>query len=110
MLLARENLLFTFIDYYKAKFDKEPNIEILKKIAEILAWNIWQMDGLKFVIPESCKEIEEDQLSLFNENNEKQPCPGCAKNDPYAHTGVYCIIKDWKANKKVTFVSLLKKD
>lgn len=110
VLLARENLLFTFIDYYKAKFDKEPNIEILKKIAEILAWNIWQMDGLKFVIPESCKEIEEDQLSLFNENNEKQPCPGCAKNDPYAHTGVYCIIKDWKANKKVTFVSLLKKD
>lgn len=110
VLLARENLLFTFIDYYKAKFDKEPEIDILKKIAEILSWNIWQMDGLKFVIPESCKEIDEGQLSLFEMDTEKKPCPGCAKNDPYAHTGIYCIIKDWKANKKVTFVSLLKKD
>ena len=110
VLLARENLLFTFIDYYKAKFNEEPTIEMLKKIAEILSWNIWQMDGLKFVIPESCKEVEEGQLTLFDDEVEKQPCPGCAKNDPYAHTGVYCIIKDWKANKKVTFVSLLKKD
>ena len=110
VLLARENLLFTFIDYYKVKFEKEPGIDILKKIAEILSWNIWQMDGLKFVIPESCKEVEEGQLTLFDDEVEKQPCPGCTKNDPYAHTGIYCIIKDWKANKKVTFVSLLKKD
>lgn len=110
VLLARENLLFTFIDYYKAKFGKEPTIDILKKIADILSWNIWQMDGLKFVIPESCKEVEERQLTLFDTVTEKLACPGCAKNDPYAHTGTYCIIKDWKANQKVTFVSLLKKD
>lgn len=110
VLLARENLLFTFVDYYKAKFDKEPAIDILKKIADILSWNIWQMDGLKFVIPGSCKEAESIQLSMFNNTTEKQPCPGCAKNDPYAHTGIYCVIKDWKTNKKVTFVSLLKKD
>lgn len=110
VLLARENLLFTFIDYYKAKFDKEPDIVILKKIADILSWNIWQMDGLKFVIPESCREVKEYQLTLFDTNTDRQPCPGCVRNDPYAHTGVYCIIKDWKVNKKVTFVSLLKKD
>lgn len=110
VLLARENLLFTFIDYYKAMFEKEPAIDILKKIADILSWNIWQMDGLKFVIPDSCKDKEDGQLSLFSIESAKQPCPGCVKNDPYAHTGIYCIIKDWKANKKVTFVSLLKKD
>ncbi len=110
VLLARENLLFSFIDYYKAKFGKEPEIDILKKIAEILSWNIWQMDGLKFVIPDSCKEIDEGQLTLFDDGVDKMPCPGCAKNDPFAHTGVYCIIKDWKANEKVTFVSLLKED
>ena len=108
VLLARENLLFTFIDYYKAKFDREPDIDILKKIADILSWNIWQMDGLKFVIPESCKEVEEGQLSLFEMDAEKKPCSGCAKNDPYAHTGVYCIIKDWKENETTKFVSLLK--
>lgn len=110
VLLARENLLFTFIDYYKAKFDKEPATNILKIIVDILSWNIWQMDGLKFVIPESCKEVEEGQLSIFDMDTEKKSCPGCTNNDPYSHTGIYCIIKDWKANKKVTFVSLLKKD
>ena len=110
VLLARENLLFTFIDYYKAKFNKEPAIDTLKKIADILSWNIWQMDGLKFVIPESCKEIENVQLSIFDLNGEKQPCPGCTKNSPYEHTGTYCMIKDWKINKTMTFVSLLKKN
>lgn len=110
VLLARENLLFTFIDYYQDKFSKTPDVRILHKIAEILSWNIWQMDGLKFVIPDSCKEIEQGQLSLFDLSAEKEPCPGCTKNDPHAHTGIYCIIKDWKKNKNVPFVSLLKKD
>lgn len=110
VLLARENLLFTFIDYYKAKFEKMPAISVLEHIADIVSWNIWQMDGLKQVIPNSCKEIENEQISLFDEEVEKKPCPGCVNNDPFAHTGTYCIIKDWKANKKVTFVSLLKKE
>lgn len=110
VLLARENILFTFIDYYIVKFDREPNVKTLRKIAEILSWNIWQMDGLRFVIPDSCKGVEEQQLSLFDMDAEKQPCLGCVKNNPFAHTGIYCIIKDWKANKKVSFVSMLKKD
>lgn len=110
LLLARENLLFTFVDYYENKFGLFPIKEYLQEIATIISWNIWQMDGLKFVIPESCKEEEDSQLSLFDFSKEKQPCPGCAKNDPYAHTGIYCIIKDWKEDKTVRFVSLLKKD
>lgn len=109
VLLARENLLFTFIDYYKAKFDAKPEIKVLHDIAKILSWNIWQMDGLKFVIPNSCKDVEDIQLTLFDIKGEKKPCPGCAKNDPHSHTGEYCIIKDWKKNKKVPFISILKK-
>lgn len=108
VLLARENLLFTFIDYYEAKFGEEPEVNVLRDIAEILSWNIWQMDGLKFVIPESCKEIEEKQITFLDMGEKKQPCPGCTKNDPYAHTGIYCVIKDWKENKTTKFVSLLK--
>ncbi|MBQ3356002.1 MAG: restriction endonuclease subunit M [Oscillospiraceae bacterium] len=108
VLLARENLLFTFIDYYQTRFIAPVAVSLLREIAEILSWNIWQMDGLKFVIPDSCKEVEEAQLSLFSDQAERAPCPGCAKNDPYSHTGIYCKIKDWKANKTVKFVSLLK--
>lgn len=110
VLLARENLLFTFIDYYKARFEKEPDIMLLRKIAEILSWNIWQMDGLKFVIPNSCKQNDRGQISLLNFGDDKLKCPGCQKNDPYAHTGIYCIIKDWNKKKNVRFVSMLKND
>ena len=107
-LLARENLLFTFIDYYENKFRIFPIKQYLGEIAAIISWNIWQMDGLKFVIPESCKDEENGQISLFETENEKEPCNGCLKNDPYSHTGIYCIIKDWKVNKIVKFLSLLK--
>lgn len=110
VLLARENLLVTFIDYYQAKFNKNPEVSVLRKVAEILSWNIWQMDGLKFVIPNSCTKVDNSQISLFDTQEEKQACPGCTKNDPYAHTGIYCIIKDWKKNRNVPFVSMLKKD
>lgn len=109
VLLARENLLFTFQDYYSAAFSKAPDIAILRKVAEILSWNIWQMDGLKFVIPDSCKETEEQQLMLFGNETKKKPCEGCSKNDPLRHTGIYCKIKDWRENKTVKFVSLLEK-
>ena len=108
VILARNNLMLTFIDYYKDRFDKEPSLELLGKIAEIVSWNIWQMDGQKFVIPESCKDIDDGQFSLFDDEPGKRPCEGCTKNDPFLHTGIYCQIKDWKANKTVEFVSLLK--
>lgn len=108
VLLARENLLLSYVDYYIARFKKEPDTDDLRSIAEILSWNIWQMDGLKYVIPDSCKDTDSGQLQLFDDKPEKRPCEGCAKNDPLLHTGIYCMIMDWKENKKVKFVSLLK--
>lgn len=108
VLLARENLLFSFVDYYENKFEKFPSREQLREIATIISWNIWQMDGLKFVIPDSCTATEDDQISIFDDLKETRLCIGCAKNDPYSHTGTYCLIKDWAAGETVTFVSLLK--
>lgn len=107
VLLARENLLLSYVDYYKARFDKEPDAKELREIAEILSWNIWQMDGLKFVIPDSCESGDEGQIRLFDGEVEASPCEGCEKNDPFLHKGIYCKIKDWKANETVKFVSLL---
>src|SRR5690606_26057304 len=54
LLLARESLLVTFIENYKLKFDEEPLLKSIKYIAYIISWNVWQMDGLKGVIPNSC--------------------------------------------------------
>ena len=45
VLLARENLLFTVMDFYEEKFHKSltKNIKYLGEIARVLSWNIWQM-------------------------------------------------------------------
>ena len=109
ILLARENLLFTFSDYYENKFNKKPSKDWLREIAEILSWNIWQMDGLKFVIPNSCHNSTVVNYTLFGEETHEEVCEGCKKNNPKKHNGIYCYIMDWETNKKVKFVNLIKK-
>ena len=107
VLLARENLLFTFVDFYEAKFEVPPIPDYLLRIAEILSWNIWQMDGLKFVIPNSCHDTEVTEYSLFDETKKVLPCEGCLKNAPKQHNGVYCKVKDWNTGEIMNFVSLI---
>ena len=109
LLIARENLLFTFIDYFLDRFTHFPNIEYIKKIAEILSWNIFQMDGLKFVIPNSCKPVPKMQMSLFEDYDISEECPGCKNGDNNMHTGIYTKIMDWEIKKPITFISLLNK-
>ena len=47
LLLARENMLLTFFDYYLNRFEDVPRKKDVLMIAKILSWNIWQMDGTK---------------------------------------------------------------
>lgn len=108
VLIARENLLFTFVDFYIYKFSIAPIKEYLADISKILAWNIWQMDGLKFVIPYSCKPVLPLQISMFDDENEPQECEGCKRNDYTKHTGIYCKIMNWKTKKSETFISQIK--
>lgn len=109
VLLARENLLRTFIDYYTDKFGLSPIIKYLLDVADIISWNIWQMDGLKYVIPNSCKSVDETVYTLFGEEHHKMECEGCKTNNPNKHNGIYCYIMDWSTNKRVKFVRLIKK-
>ena len=104
LLLAREALLWTFIEYYQAKFRKAPLIRSINYIAYIISWNMWQMDGLKGVVPDSCRgEAFTTERDFFG--NEIQipvssPCAGCQQNDIRSHNGTYCLICDWANNKK----------
>ena len=109
ILLARETLLYTYIDYYTLKFRREPNEKKLIEIARILAWNIWQMDGLKGVIPNSCHTRLIAEQEMFEGVTTKEvACVGCQKNDIHKHNGIYCKIKDWRSRKTISYISLLK--
>lgn len=111
LFLAREALLSTFIDYYRAKFSKDPLLKSLQYIAYIISWNLWQMDGLKGVIPNSCGERRVVVKDLFGETETVSLCQGCKTGDIHAHNGTYALIKDWdapKAKQKIRFIDLIK--
>lgn len=108
LVLARETLLYTFVDYYKAKFGREPQLKSLLYIADVISWNIWQMDGLKCVVPDSCRTIQTMVQNLFDSTKTTPECEGCQKDDMPKHNGIYCKIKDWRKGQVVSFVSLIK--
>ena len=94
LLIARINLLLTFLDNYIFKWSKNPSEEELKKIANIIAWNIWQMDGLTKCVPLGIVN-NEDQMNIF-EFLEIEENISEKKN-------IKCKIKDWKKRKTILF-------
>lgn len=112
LLIARENLLYTFIDYYKDKFKKKPTLDLQKDIAEIIVWNIFQMDGLRYVIPMSCKNekiIIKGENTLFAKEDDRiveKPCAGCFNMTPENHNGSYVKIMDWSNRKIIKFADI----
>ena len=125
VFLARENMLWTVLEYYKHYCSPTPiSHEDLLELANIVSWNIWQMDGLKFVVPLSChdetilpKTPKAVQPDLFateeNELSEQtlpltKPCLGCAKkhilDGAELHNGTYCKIMDWQTGEPYEFI------
>lgn len=51
LLLARKNLFATFLDYWGMWTGHEPTVEQKREIAEIISWNIFQMDGIEMTRP-----------------------------------------------------------
>lgn len=93
LLLARENLLYTFVDYYEARYGKEPDIELMQEFAEIISWNLWQMDGLSYRTPKEKKEQPQLQGSLFDEVVVEAPSP-------------LCVIMDWQKGEKRNVIEI----
>ena len=51
LLLARKNLFATFLDYWNMWTGNEPTVAQKREIAEIISWNIFQMDGIEMTRP-----------------------------------------------------------
>ena len=98
LLLARENLLATYADYMFDYLHRKPTEAELITIAEIISWNLWQMDGLTGYPPYSDVNRLTAQLTIFDFLDSKPP-----------QKVLPCRIKDWRAKKIVVFNDLISK-
>lgn len=96
LLIARINLIMTFADYYCERMGQDPDQKTLKKFANVIAWNIWQMDGLKDTVPLGKPHEEYYQMSLFDMFEE----PRCED------VALPCKIKNWRANETIVYKDL----
>lgn len=94
LLLARENLLYTFLENYFQRFNEKATIPQAKKIANVIAWNVWQMDAFTSLPPYAEEKVSFEQITLFD-------------NDSNKNTAKPCRIFDWRANRSLAFRSLL---
>ncbi|MCJ1780351.1 restriction endonuclease [Mammaliicoccus sciuri] len=99
LLLARENLLYTYRDYYFEKWGEEPIYGLFEKIAQIISYNVFQMDGLNYTIPltEKCEKVLEIQLSLFDDDKEG------TEDQWLTIPGKKVKIMNWETNKMEKF-------
>ncbi|MDE6244535.1 MAG: restriction endonuclease subunit M [Treponemataceae bacterium] len=107
VLLARENLLFTVAEHYEHIFGEPPAAQDFVRFAEVIAWNVWQMDGLKFIVPNSCHTETKTEETLFETTIVSKECEGCKNGDIRKHNGTYCVIKDWETGEIVRFVDII---
>lgn len=97
LLIARINLLITFVDYMQDRLARVPSDDELKKITNIIVWNLWQMDGITGTVPYGKPKEDYQQLSLFDY------AVGINDTEPEE---VDCKIFDWRSNESLTYRSI----
>ena len=103
VLLARENLLFATLEAFAVRWPDAPFVStsIVESLASIISWNVFQMDGVKCVVPCSCHEEapppQPPSLELGDSPAAPAPlpCPGCASGDHSLHNGLRPVVIDW---------------
>ena len=99
LLLARENLLLSFCEHYEQKFGILPPIKTVKAIANIIVYNVFQMNGLTKRTPYSDHSVKEVQMNLFDIET---------AGISVAEGDRLTVVKDWTQKELVTIESISK--
>lgn len=100
VLISRVNLLMTFEEYLQARFKRKPTLSEYFQAANIIAWNIWQMDGLAGTIPYCRAEDEYTQLSMFDEPDLEEQIQKAKNEQPH------CQIFNWRKRESLEYLTL----
>ena len=106
LFIARINLLVTFCDYLKERWNREAKDSELKHITNTIVWNTWQMDGLNDTVPLGEAGEEFHQFSLFDDEGpvdlEADSCK--IYNHRSGKSFLFSDIKEGKSNMRFDFV------
>lgn len=92
LLIARINVLSTFCDYLENKWHRQATKTELCTVANIIAWNFWQMDGLNGIAPFGTEHEEWFQFSFVEKPTEREE--------------IKCTVYDWRAKCPMQFEKL----
>lgn len=98
LLIARLNLLATFEEYLDHRWQREATDRELRKIANIIVWNVWQMDGLRYRIP--FDTTSDAPMDLFESAG-----LGDSQEIPATKRISRCRVYDWSSNRSQVLVS-----
>lgn len=98
LLIARLNLILTFVENLHYRWKREAGYIDLQKIARIISWNVWQMDGLLGTVPYGTPEESLQQMSLFEDSMDEV--------DSIFIVRPQCKIMDWRWKDSLTYNSI----
>lgn len=96
LLIARVNLLMTFQEYLLDRWKRKPTIAEYNKFVNVIVWNVWQMNGLKGVIPYGTVEEEFQEIDWF----------GMLGGDTERNAQPRCLVHNWTGGGSVEFLAL----
>lgn len=94
LLIARVNVLTTFMEAIRERWRREATLPELEKAAGIVSWNLWQMDGLKGTVPYGSLQEASAQVSIWELLGETQPAETVRPE---------CRIYDWRGQSKLKY-------
>ena len=103
LLIARVNVLFTMEEHMFRRWQQKPEKPWLEKLCNVIAWNLWQMDGIRGCVPVPPAPTEE-QLSLFPPIDEQTNLFGEMETKD-----IPCRMFDWRGDHSISYSALRKK-
>ena len=103
LLIARINLLLTYAEYMEYSLHRQPTENELQSIANVIVWNLWQMDAFTCTIPYA-EPQKEQEIKLFYDEFDA----------PSENEKPICCIRDWRetgeGGKKHQFTEIKEKE
>lgn len=103
LLIARVNLLCTAEEHFSHRWKQKADKQWLERLCKVIAWNLWQMDGIKGCIPTDPIPAEE-QISLFPSQFEQENLFGEIDFPPTP-----CRVNNWLGHHIIDYPTLREK-